>query len=103
MLELARAIFGRPFLVALDEPNANLDADGEKALAEAIATLRRHGCIVIVVSHRPSAIAAVNMALVMYEGRSLAFGKSENVLKNMAQPASDRQPTRERATVVHVA
>jgi ATP-binding cassette subfamily C protein PrsD len=100
---LARAIFGKPFLVALDEPNANLDVDGENALAEAITTLRRQGCIVVVVSHRPSAVAALNMALVMYQGRSIAFGKSENILKNMAHPASDRQPSRERTKAVHVA
>jgi ATP-binding cassette, subfamily C, bacterial PrsD len=100
---LARAVFGKPFLVALDEPNANLDADGENALAEAITTLRSQGCIVVVVSHRPSAVAALNMALVMYQGRSIAFGKSENILKNMAHTASDRQPSRERTKAVHVA
>jgi ATP-binding cassette, subfamily C, bacterial PrsD len=100
---LARAIFGRPFLVALDEPNANLDVDGENALAEAITTLRRQGCIVVVVSHRPSAVAALNMALVMYQGRSIAFGKCENILKNITHTASDRQPNRERTKAVHVA
>ena len=96
---LARAIFGNPFLVALDEPNANLDADGENALARAIATLRSQGCIVIVVSHRPSAVAALNMALVMYEGKSIAFGKREDVLEYMARSTVDRrqldfEPTR---------
>lgn len=82
---LARAIFGNPFLIALDEPNANLDADGENALAQAIASLRNRGSIVIVVSHRPSAVAALNMALVMYDGKSIAFGKREEVMEYMAR------------------
>src|SRR6185437_12142320 len=51
---LARAVFGDPFLVVLDEPNANLDADGENALCRAIERMRRNECIVIVISHRPS-------------------------------------------------
>src|SRR5260370_32084421 len=74
---LARAVFGDPFLVVLDEPNANLDADGENALGRAIQMLRHNKCIVIVVSHRPSALAALNMALVLYEGRAIAFRSSE--------------------------
>ena len=52
---LARAVFGRPFLIVLDEPNANLDADGENALVSAIETLRNEQSIVIVISHRPNA------------------------------------------------
>jgi ATP-binding cassette subfamily C protein PrsD len=95
---LARAIFGNPFLVALDEPNANLDADGENALAQAIATLRSRGSIVIVVSHRPSAVAALNMALVMYDGKSIAFGKREEVMEYMARSTvNPRQLHYERA------
>ena len=76
---LARAVFGDPFLVVLDEPNANLDAEGENALAQAIQTLRRAGSIVIVISHRPNALAALDMAIVLYEGRSIAFGTSREV------------------------
>ena len=76
---LARAVFGDPFLVVLDEPNANLDADGENSLGRAIQTLRSNGSIVIVVSHRPSALALLNMAMVLYEGRAIAFGPSEEV------------------------
>src|SRR5262249_53241568 len=73
-LGLARAVFGGPFLVVLDEPNANLDGDGEAALTRAIESLRRDGCIVIVVSHRPSALSALNVASVMHDGRMVAFG-----------------------------
>lgn len=81
---LARAVFGGPFLIVLDEPNANLDAEGENALTRAIETLRRKGCIVIVVSHRPSALAALDMAMVLYAGRSVAFGRREEVFARIA-------------------
>ncbi len=82
---LARAVFGRPFLVVLDEPNANLDADGELALVRAIETLRRVQSIVIVVSHRSNALAALNMTMVIYEGRSIAFGPREEIFARVAQ------------------
>src|ERR1700694_161339 len=67
---LARAVFGDPFLLVLDEPNANLDAEGENALNRAIQLLRHNKCIVIVISHRPSALSALNMAMILYEGRA---------------------------------
>jgi ATP-binding cassette, subfamily C, bacterial PrsD len=76
---LARAVFGDPFLVVLDEPNANLDADGENALTRAIQILRYNKCIVIVISHRPSALSVLNMAMVLYEGKAIAFGPCEEI------------------------
>jgi ATP-binding cassette subfamily C protein PrsD len=76
---LARAVFGDPFFVVLDEPNANLDAEGEIALSRAIEVLRSNNAIVIVISHRPSALAALNMALVLHQGQMIAFGPSEDV------------------------
>ena len=90
---LARAVFGDPFLVVLDEPNANLDADGENALGRAIQILRRNQCIVIVISHRPSALAALNMALVLYEGRAIAFGSSEEIFARVRAANGQRAPT----------
>ncbi|MEV4606895.1 ATP-binding cassette domain-containing protein [Neorhizobium sp. LMR1-1-1.1] len=57
---LARALFGNPFLVVLDEPNASLDAEGENALTNAITTMRQKGSIVVVIAHRPNALAAVD-------------------------------------------
>ena len=89
---LARAVFGDPFLVVLDEPNANLDADGENALGRAIQILRRNQCIVIVISHRPSALAALNMALVLYEGRAIAFGSSEEIFARVRAANGQRAP-----------
>ena len=76
---LARAVFGDPFLLVLDEPNANLDADGENALTRAILILRQNKSIVIVISHRPSALAALDMMMVLYEGKAIAFGPSAEV------------------------
>ena len=80
---LARAVFGDPFLVVLDEPNANLDSDGESALTRAINILRHSKCVVIVISHRPTALAALNMALVLYQGKAIAFGPSEEVFARL--------------------
>jgi PrtD family type I secretion system ABC transporter len=90
-LGLARAVFGDPFLVVLDEPNANLDADGETALTRAIEILRNGHCIVIVVSHRPSSLSALNMAMVMYEGRMIAFGPREEIFARVAAGSAGRQ------------
>src|ERR1700759_653931 len=81
---LARAVFGNPFLVVLDEPNANLDADGENALHRAIDILRRNQSIVIVISHRPSALAALNMAMVLYEGKAIAFGTCQEIFARVS-------------------
>jgi PrtD family type I secretion system ABC transporter len=89
---LARAVFGSPFLVVLDEPNANLDADGEAALTRAIERLRNDGCIVIVVSHRASSLSALNVASVMYDGRMIAFGPREEIFARVA-PAARRSAT----------
>ena len=77
---LARAVFGDPFLVVLDEPNANLDHEGEVALIRAIVMLRHKQSIVIVVSHRPEALAALNVAMVLRDGRMVAFGPRESCL-----------------------
>ncbi|MCP8940114.1 type I secretion system permease/ATPase [Alsobacter sp. SYSU M60028] len=78
---LARALYGKPFLVVLDEPNSNLDAAGEEALANAMTGVRARGGIVIVVAHRPSALGAVDQVLVMNEGRMQAFGPKEEVFE----------------------
>lgn len=85
---LARALYGDPFLVVLDEPNSNLDAEGEQALAEAIVNVRQRGGIVIVIAHRPSALAAADMVLMMNEGRMQAFGPKEEVLARILRQES---------------
>jgi PrtD family type I secretion system ABC transporter len=87
---LARAVFGDPFLVVLDEPNANLDADGENALCRAIQIMRNNKSIVIVISHRPSALAALNMAMVLYEGKAIAFGSCQEIFARVGASAAGR-------------
>lgn len=82
---LARALYGNPFLVVLDEPNSNLDAEGDDALSRAIMGVRARGAIVIVVAHRPSAIASVDLLLMMNQGRAQVFGPKEEVLARVVQ------------------
>ncbi|MFB9948883.1 type I secretion system permease/ATPase [Rhizobium puerariae] len=84
---LARALYGNPFIVVLDEPNANLDAEGEAAVVRAIASVRERGGIVIVVAHRPSAIGAVDHVLMMESGRQKAFGPKGEILSKVLKPA----------------
>jgi PrtD family type I secretion system ABC transporter len=79
-IALARALYGNPFLVVLDEPNSNLDAEGEQALTDAIFQVRRRGGVVVVIAHRPSALTALDQVLVMAEGRVQAFGPKDEVL-----------------------
>lgn len=83
---LARALYGAPFLIVLDEPNSNLDMEGDRALTQAIAEARKRGAIVVVVAHRPSAIAAINKVLFMRDGRQVAFGNKETVLHQISLP-----------------
>jgi ATP-binding cassette subfamily C protein len=87
---LARAVFGNPFLVVLDEPNSNLDPLGEQSLNEAIQRMRQKGQIVVIVAHRPSAIFAANKILSLRNGRAEMFGPKKQVLSalfpRMGQP-----------------
>lgn len=77
---LARALYGDPFLVVLDEPNSNLDSEGEAALTAAIKGVRARGGIAIVIAHRPSALEAVDMVAVVQSGRMTAFGTKEEIV-----------------------
>jgi ATP-binding cassette subfamily C protein/ATP-binding cassette subfamily C protein EexD len=87
---LARALFGRPKLVVLDEPNSNLDGEAEQALLRALAELKRRGTTVVLVSHRPVLVQGVEKVLVMREGALEMFGPRAEVLKKILKPA---QPT----------
>lgn len=91
---LARALYGEPFLVVLDEPNANLDAEGEAAVVRAIASVRERKGIAVVIAHRPSAIGIVDFVLMMEEGRMKAYGPRDEVLsKVLRAPISQQQPS----------
>ena len=80
---LARALFRDPFLVVLDEPNSNLDAEGENALSAAIQGVRNRGGIVLVIAHRPSALNTVDYVAMINAGRLSAFGPKDEVLKKV--------------------
>jgi len=84
-IALARAVYRNPFLVVLDEPNSNLDSEGEEALTRAILGVRERGGIVIVVAHRPNAIAGVDRILMMNQGRAQAIGPKDEVLSKVLQ------------------
>lgn len=90
-IALARAIYNNPFLVVLDEPNSNLDADGEQALTNAIVELRKAGSIVIVIAHRPSAIAAVDKILMVDKGMAKAFGPKAEILAQVVAPVPNQR------------
>jgi PrtD family type I secretion system ABC transporter len=77
---LARALYGNPKIVLLDEPNSNLDDDGEKALAKAISRMKADGRTVILVTHRPQILAHVDKLMVMSLGSIVAFGPRDEVL-----------------------
>ena len=89
LIGLARALYGNPFLVVLDEPNANLDSEGDAALGTAVKSVRARGGIAIVIAHRPSAISAVDSILVMEEGRQVNIGPKSELLKQAAPARRD--------------
>jgi ATP-binding cassette subfamily C protein len=91
-IALARALYGDPFLVVLDEPNSSLDADGDAALASAIDGVRARGGIVVVVTHRQSGLSRVNLLGVLANGRMTRFGPQDEVMSDAA-----RETTREPA------
>src|SRR6202049_3566149 len=89
---LARALFGNPFLIVLDEPNSNLDTEGDEALSRAVRAARERGAIVVVVAHRPIGIEAVDLLLVLKDGRMQAFGPKEQVLGQVLERGAPASP-----------
>jgi ATP-binding cassette subfamily C protein len=92
-IALARALYRDPFLVVLDEPNSNLDSEGEEALTVAIRGVRSRGGIVVVIAHRASALAAVDQVLVLSQGRQQAFGPRDDVLRTVLRPTATQPLT----------
>ena len=90
LVGLARALYGDPFLVVLDEPNSNLDADGDAALGSAIRNVRQRGGIAIIIAHRPSALQYLDQVMVMADGTIKAFGPKEEVLAQMTRQSPPR-------------
>ena len=82
-LALARAVFGQPRFVVLDEPNSNLDDQGDRALAQTLLDLKKQGTTVIVISHRTSILTVVDKMLLLQEGTQVSFGSREQVMKQL--------------------
>jgi len=89
---LARALYRNPFIVVMDEPNSNLDGEGEMALTQTIKAIRERGGIAIVIAHRPSALAAVDMVAVIQNGKMVAFGPKDEILKASAPAETVNRP-----------
>lgn len=85
---LARALYGDPFLVVLDEPNSNLDADGDVALEKAVIAIRARGGIAVIISHRPGIVERTSHALILRDGQVAAFGATPEVLARLKPGAS---------------
>jgi PrtD family type I secretion system ABC transporter len=83
---LARAIYGNPSLVVLDEPSSNLDSDGDVALLSCIAELKKRGATVVIISHRPNTLGAVDKLLVLRDGTPEVFGARDEVISRIARP-----------------
>jgi ATP-binding cassette subfamily C protein PrsD len=82
-------LYGEPFLVVLDEPNANLDAEGERALARAIEGVKARGGVVVAIAHRSGLLAVMDQVLVLEQGAQAAFGPRDTVL---ARPVTLAEP-----------
>jgi len=100
---LARALFGNPVLVVLDEPNSNLDAPGTEAVNAAIRELKARGCIVVIMAHRPAAIAECDLILMIRGGQNAAFGPRDEVLRKIATNHAQLSPAVVRPAAVAAA
>jgi ABC-type protease/lipase transport system fused ATPase/permease subunit len=83
---LARALYGNPVALILDEPNSNLDVEGEMALDNAIKVSLSRGAAVVVIAHRPSALASLQRIMILNEGKMVAFGPRDEIMKKISQP-----------------
>jgi ATP-binding cassette subfamily C protein len=90
-IALARALYEQPFLIVLDEPNSNLDSEGDIALTAAIKAIRAAGSIVIIIAHRPSAISAIDTLLCIKDGLPTTVGPKNDVMKQVMAPVSVKE------------
>ena len=85
-IALARAVFGSPSLVILDEPSSNLDAEGDQALTECVVQLTKQGTTVLIISHRPTTLATVDKVLILRDGAVEIFGERAEVIAKLNRP-----------------
>src|SRR3546814_8418325 len=90
-IALARALFGEPRLLILDEPNSNLDNDGEQALVKTIQAAKAGGATVVIIAHRPSIMSVVDKLLVLKDGPIEQFGPRTDVIRTVTPNAVVRQ------------
>ena len=102
-LGLARAMYGDPALIVLDEPNSNLDDVGEQALVMAVQDLRQRGKTIVLITHRTSIIGATNKLLLMRDGAAQMFGPTNDVLAALQQQAQAAQAAAQQAAAQHAA
>jgi ABC-type protease/lipase transport system fused ATPase/permease subunit len=93
-IALARAVYGNPSLVVLDEPSSNLDADGDAALATCITKLKQRGTTVVVISHRPATIGVADKLLVIKDGVVEMFGPRAEVMGRLTRPVPVPTPVK---------
>ena len=91
-IALARAVYGHPSLIVLDEPNANLDDVGEAALVRAVESLKKAGCTVVLITHRTSIVSSVDKMLILRDGQIAAFGPRDEVINALSQAARPNVP-----------
>ena len=96
---LARALYGNPSLIVLDEPNANLDSEGETALMHALASIKQRATTVVFVSHKMNLLSQADMTLVMKDGRVQRFVPTRQFLQPMAAAAADPRPPQAAAQI----
>jgi ATP-binding cassette subfamily C protein EexD len=87
---LARAMYGSPKLLVLDEPNSNLDDQGERELVAAIQRVKAQGCTVVIISHRTMVLSIVDKVVVLKDGSVLSFGEREKVLAQLTQGSAQK-------------
>lgn len=92
-IALARAVYGDPAFLVLDEPNSNLDDVGERALLQAILNMKNQGATIVLITHRPSILSATDAILLLKEGTIAAFGPRDQVLAALSAPPPQAQPT----------
>jgi ATP-binding cassette subfamily C exporter for protease/lipase len=90
-IALARAVYGDPRLVVLDEPNANLDDVGEKALMQAVMLMKQQGKTIFLISHRPQVMAVADRLLILADGQVQASGPKDGVLAALQQAKQNQE------------
>ena len=93
-IALARALYGNPKLIILDEPNASLDSEGEAALVDALKGLSESKVTMIVIAHRPGILRYMDKVLVLREGTMSAFGSRDEILPAVTAPKGEESAPR---------